>query len=148
MDGDLDRLEVLAEQELSSLPALPPIALPPDRLGRIQAVVVRESLRLRQRERLLRAVRQASGMAAALAVVWALHGVPPRSQRPEAVTAAAQPAQLLTEWVESMRDSSRQISSVMDGSWIWQDDRESVEEADLEDLLRGLEQSSQSGWGA
>jgi hypothetical protein len=147
MNVDLDQLERLAEQELRHLPHLPPVTLPADRLARIKAAVAAESLRLRRRERVLRVVRRVSGVAAAIGLACLLY------VRPASVTPAppgiveGEPSQLLFEWVESIEDSSERMTAVIDGSWMWRDAERPMDEADFDDLLQGLEQSSESELG-
>ncbi|MCK4342503.1 MAG: hypothetical protein KAY37_12360 [Phycisphaerae bacterium] len=134
----MDKLERTVEREMGLLRELPPVSPRRECVGRIKAAVAREAARAARYHRTLRVLRSGIGVAAAIMLAV---GLATMSGLPRPVGWLSSEA-TLDEWAAAWDESSRRVTSLLDGGWIGDGFGNGLgEDVELDDLFDSLDQS-------
>jgi hypothetical protein len=137
MIEDIGELEQAVERDMALLRALPHAAPSEACVERTRTAILVEAARVGRRRRRLAALRLWSGVAAALLLACVLAWNGPRGG---ARTPATDPDALVGQWADAWDESARQLTSLLDGGWIYADFGAS-DETDFDDYFRSVDQS-------
>jgi hypothetical protein len=138
MVDDLDNLERTVERDMELLRALSAELPSPACLDRLKAAVVAEAARVSRAHRRLRIIRASLAAAAVLVLAVGAGTLWPRPPRPVEPDADA----LLNQWAAALDESSSRVAALVEEGWARGDSGGGTDQdAELDDLLRSLDQS-------